>query len=177
MTYEKLTLSDNDKLNFISSFSTLFNAGIPIIEIVEALLEDSKGNTQKILLLIKEDLMQGKNLSTSLTRFPKSFDKVTISTIHASEEAGTLDVILKDILLQIQKDMEFKDKVKGALIYPLVILVVFLGVLVIILTVAIPKIASVFSRINVPLPIPTQILIASSNLLVNHTIPVIISTV
>lgn len=171
---EKLTLSDNDKLNFINSFSTLFNAGIPIIEIVDSLLEDSKGNTQKILTILREDLIQGKRLYTSLLRFPRTFDKVTINTIRAAEEAGTLDIILKDILIQIKKDMELEDKLKGALVYPAIIMVVFFGVLILILTVAIPKIAEVFSRLDIVLPLPTRMLIAVSDLLMNHTIPTIL---
>ncbi len=154
-----VTLSNNDKLSFIGTFSTLISAGIPILETVESLHEDAKGNTKKILELIGDDLVQGKSLHISFSKFPRVFDKVMINIIKASEEAGTLDVVLKDLKKQIQKDMEFSDNVKSALTYPIIIFVVFLSVLFIILVVAMPKIATVFEQLKVDLPLPTKILI------------------
>ncbi|MEK9201507.1 MAG: type II secretion system F family protein [Patescibacteria group bacterium] len=168
-----VTLSNNDKLSFIGTFSTLISAGIPILETVESLHEDAKGNTRKILELIGDDLVQGKSLHISFSKFPRVFDKVMINIIKASEEAGTLDVVLKDLKKQIQKDMEFSDNVKSALTYPIIIFVVFLSVLLIILVVAMPKIATVFEQLKVDLPLPTRILIYGSNLITHYPIPLI----
>ncbi len=168
-----VTLSNNDKLSFIGTFSTLISAGIPILETVESLHEDAKGNTKKILELIGDDLVQGKSLHISFSKFPRVFDKVMINIIKASEEAGTLDVVLKDLKKQIQKDMEFSDNVKSALTYPIIIFVVFLSVLFIILVVAMPKIATVFEQLKVDLPLPTKILIYGSNLITHYPIPLI----
>ena len=168
------SIPNNDKLSLISNLSTMLTAGIPILETVDALLEDSKGGTKKILDTMREDLIQGKQLNSSLSKFPMVFDKVTINVIKASEEAGTLDITLKDLKEQIRKDMEFSDKVKSAMVYPLVIVLVFFGVLLMMLTVVIPRISTVFSRLNVTLPLPTRIMIFVSNLLMTYTIPVII---
>lgn len=169
-----LSLSGNDKLGLISNLSTMITAGIPILETVDSLLEDAKGNTKKVLEAVREDLIQGKHLYSSFTRFPGIFDKVTVNIIKASEEAGTLDVTLKDLKSQIKKDMEFADKVKGALTYPVLILLVFFGVLLMILVVVIPKISTVFLRLKVVLPLPTIILIYVSNAILTYTIPIII---
>ncbi len=166
-----VTLSNNDKLSFIGTFSTLISAGIPILETVESLHEDAKGNTKKILELIGDDLVQGKSLHISFSKFPRVFDKVMINIIKASEEAGTLDVVLKDLKKQIQKDMEFSDNVKSALTYPIIIFVVFLSVLFIILVVAMPKIATVFEQLKVDLPLQTRILIFGSKLITHYPIP------
>lgn len=173
MTKERITLSGNDKFAFISNLATMLSAGIPILETVDSLMEDAKGNQKKVLQVMREDLMQGKRIYTSLAKFPEIFDKVTINIVKASEEAGTLDVTLKDLKVSIKKDMEFSDKVKSALFYPIFIMVVFFGVLLMILIVVVPKIASVFSQLNVVLPLPTVILIFASNLILQNTIPVV----
>ena len=173
MLNKEITLKNTDKLNLLSNFSTMITAGIPILETVDSLLEDSKGNTKKVLEIIREDILQGNHLYASFTKFPNIFDKVTVNVLRASEEAGTLDVTLLDLKDQIQKEIEFKDKIKTALIYPIIILVIFFGVLLMILIVVIPKISTVFSRLNVELPLPTKILIFASNGLMNYTLPVI----
>lgn len=173
MKNENIDLSSSDKLGLISNLSTMLGAGIPILETVESLEEDSKGNTKKILIALREDLMQGKHVYTTFSRFPSIFDKVTVNVIKASEEAGTLETTLKDIKSQVIKEMEFNDKIRSALIYPLVIVIVFIGVLLVMLIVVIPRISSVFSQLNVKLPLPTKIMIFASNLILQNTIPVL----
>lgn len=174
---KKLSLKNNDKLALLGNLSTMITAGIPILETVDSLLEDSKGSSKKVLEVMREDMIQGQHIYSSFAKFPDAFDKVTVNVLKASEEAGTLDVTLKDLKTQMQKEMEFNDKVKAALIYPVVIMVVFIGVLLVILVVVIPKISTVFTRLNVKLPLPTKILIFLSNALVNYTIPVLIGIV
>ncbi len=165
-----LRISDSDKLSIFSTLSTMMSAGIPILESTESILDDSKGNAKKIMESVKEDLVQGRSLSSAFAKFPSSFDKVTINVIKASEEAGTLEDVLKDLKNQLQKDMEFMDNVKSAVTYPLVILILFIAVLTIILVVVMPKIAVVFTSLHVTLPLPTRILIFMSDVLLNYTL-------
>ncbi len=170
MKTENITLSTNDKLNLISNISTMLGAGIPILETVDSLLEDTKGGTKKVLSALREDLIQGKHISASFARFPLIFDKVTINIIKASEEAGTLEITLKDLKTQIRRDIEFTDRVRSSLTYPFIIVIVFFGVMLLILTVVVPKIATVFLRLKTTLPLPTRILIFASNIIVNNTV-------
>jgi type IV pilus assembly protein PilC len=174
MKKNNFSLPSKDKLSLISNLSTMLTAGIPILETIDALLEDSKAGTKKVLETMREDLIQGKQLNASFAKFPMVFDKVTVNVVKASEEAGTLDVTLKDLKEQIKKDMEFSDKVKSSLVYPFVIVLVFFGVLIMMLTVVIPRISTVFSRLNVVLPLPTRIMIVASDLIMKYTIPVIL---
>lgn len=174
---EGMSLSNNDKLGMLSDLGTMLSAGIPLLECVDALLEDAKGNHKKFVEVLREDLTQGKHVYFTFSKFPNVFSKVTTSIIKASEEAGTLDVTLKDLKESLKKDMEFSDKIKSALIYPLFIVIVFFAVLLMILIVVVPKISSVFSRLHIELPLPTKILIFMSNLLLSQTIPVIITLV
>ncbi len=168
-----LSLSANDKMGMVSNMHTMLAAGIPILEVISSLLEDAKGSQKKILLAIRSDLEQGQHLYYSFSRFPRVFDKVTISIIKASEESGTLDAALADMKANILKDREFNDRIRGAMIYPVFIMVVFVVVMVVILVVVVPKISTVFSRLNVELPLPTKVMIFLSDILVNQTLAVI----
>lgn len=172
-----ISLSSKDKLSLISDLATMLAAGIPILEAVESLLEEADGNQRRILLTLKKDLEQGTKISESFARFPKAFDPVTINLIHAAEEAGTLDTSLKDLIENIKKDIEFSDKVKAALAYPLVVFVVFSVVFITILVFVIPRIGLVFSQLRIQMPLPTRILIFISNLLLQYTPLVILGVV
>jgi len=150
-------------------------AGISILEAIDALLEDAKGKNKKFLEIIREDIVQGNHLNYSFAKFPQIFDAITINLIKAAEEAGTLEITLKDIRINIQKEIEFSDKVKQAMIYPILIGLVFLGVLLMMLVVVIPKISEVFLRLNVVLPLPTKILIFTSQIFLKNTWVILIS--
>lgn len=168
------TLSSSDKIALISNLHTMLASGIPILETVESLLEDAKGSQKKLLQAMRQDLGQGQHLYVTFAKFPKIFDKVTVSIIKAAEESGTLDTALEDLKTNIKREIEFNDKIRSALIYPVFILGVFVLVLVVILVVVIPKIATVFKQLNVTLPLPTKILIFLSDSLLTYTIPIIV---
>jgi type IV pilus assembly protein PilC len=170
MKTENITISSADKISLVSNFSTMLTAGISILEVVESLLEDAKGNMKKLLTVVRDDLIQGKHLHNSFAKFPNIFDKVMVNILKAAEEAGTLDQSLKEIRANIKKQEEFKDKVKGALMYPIIIFFVFIGVMLMILLVVIPKIGGVFTQLGIELPLPTRIMIYVSNLLIHQTL-------
>lgn len=173
MGEQQVKLGNSEKIALIGSLATMLSAGIPILDVVNSLLEDSKGGQLKILTALHEDLMQGKHVYVTFSRFPRVFDKVTVSVVKASEEAGTLDVTLRDLKQTVQKEIEFSDKVRSAMIYPVFIVGIFFAVLLMILIVVVPKISQVFSRLKVDLPLPTRILIFLSNLILNNTILVV----
>ncbi len=169
-------LSSNDKIALVSNLHTMLSSGIPILETVQSLLEDSKGAQKKLLEQMKADLGQGQHMYITFEKFPKIFDKVTVSIVKAAEESGTLDTALADLKNTIRKDIEFNDKIKSALIYPIFIMIVFVLVLLVILVVVVPKISTVFVRLGVDLPLPTQIMIFMSDAIMNYTIPIIAVT-
>lgn len=171
---KKIRISTTEKLGLISNLATMLAAGIPILEVVDSLLEDAKGNQKKFLESLKSDLSQGNHVADAFAKFPMIFDKITVNLIKASEEAGTLDVTLDDLKASIKKDSEFSDKIRGALTYPVLIFFVFSGVLLMILIVVVPKISGVFLRLNAELPLPTKVLIWMSQLLTEYTIFVVI---
>lgn len=166
-----IKLSSSEKIALISNLSTMLSAGIPILDAVSNLLEDAKGNQKKVLDTLRDDLTQGHQVNYTLSRFPNVFDKVTVNVVKASEAAGTLDVTLKDLRENLRKQNEFSDKIKSALLYPIFIISVFVLVLLINLVFVIPRVAQVFKSLRVPLPLPTQVLIFISDLMVKNTLP------
>ncbi len=170
-------ISAQEKLYLISNLGTLIASGIPIIEAIDSLVDDSKGQIRKLLLVLKDDLNQGKTIAESFARSPKAFDPVTINLIKASEEAGTLETTLKDISTSVAKDLEFSGKVKGALAYPVLVVVVLISVIILNLFFVIPRIGRVFANLNITLPLPTKILIAVSRFTTQNTIAVILAIV
>jgi len=161
-------LSPKEKIQLLGNMGTMLAAGIPILESVNSLLEESRSNTKKILTILKKDLEAGQHIHVSFAKFPRSFDKVTVNLVKAAEKAGTLETALKDIKGSIQKEMKFNDKVKSAMMYPIFVMFVFIGVMLMMLIVVIPKISKVFTRLKADLPLPTKMLIAASNILINH---------
>ena len=104
------TMSSGDKIALVSNLHTMLASGIPILETVDSLLEDSKGGTKKLLETMRQDLGQGRHIYATFAKFPKIFDKVTISIIKASEESGTLDTALEDLQSNIKKEIELVKK-------------------------------------------------------------------
>ena len=174
---KSLSLSSSEKLNIIENLGTLLSAGIPILESVDSLLEETKGNTTKILETLKEDLNQGKTIAYSLTRHPKAFDPITVNLIKAAEEAGTLETALKDLTQSIKKDIDFANQVKGSMVYPILVLIVLLAVILLNLFFVIPRVSQVFTRLTVQIPLPTKILIFISNFANDNLIYVITATI
>src|SRR3989344_1650767 len=174
MNTHAIFLSTNEKIGLMSNLSTMLTAGIPILEAVDSLELDAKGSTKIVLQELRTDLNEGERVYSTMSKFPRVFDKVMVSLVKASEEAGTLNQILKDLKESIKKEAEFTDKIKSALTYPVLILIIFMAVLLMILIVVIPKISTVFSRLSVQLPLPTRILIIASNLILHNTVPLLL---
>lgn len=166
-------LSVGDKVSLFGNLSTMVSAGISLLEAIDSLAQDTTGQLKTVLSAVIADLHQGKRVSVSLAKFPHSFDSVTINLIRAAEEAGTLETTFRDLKEYIQKEAEFMDKVRLALVYPIFIIVVFTGVLAAILFFVVPRIALVFTRLNIRLPLPTRILVSTSDLLTHYPLQVL----
>ena len=170
MDLSKVNLTPSEKISLIGNMATMLTSGIPILEVVESLLDGAKGGPKEVLTALRDDVSQGKQIHASFARFPKVFDSVTVNVIKASEKAGTLDTTLKDLRDTIRKQNEFNDKVKSAFLYPAFIGVTFVGILLLNLFFVIPKVATVFNNLKIPLPLPTKILIFLSDLVTKNTV-------
>lgn len=155
-------LRARDKLTLITNLGTMLSSGIPILEAVDTLLDESKGPMRAVLILMREGLEQGKPISQAMKSAPYAFDEVTVNIVKAAEEAGTLEEALADLQTTIKKDIEFSDQLRSSLVYPIFVIVIFFGVLTLILTFVVPRISKVFLGLRLDLPLPTKILMATS---------------
>lgn len=173
---QSISLSGDDKLLLVGNLGTMLASGISIMESVDSLRDDAKGNLRLVLEKLKDDIEQGLQVYESLGQFTNVFDGVTINIIRAAEQSGNLDKVLKDVRETMMKDMEFRDRVKGAMTYPMFIMIVFVGVLLGMLYGIVPKIGTVFKSLRIPLPTPTRVLIAMSDFMVANTLQVLVGS-
>jgi len=144
----------------------MLKSGIPISAVIETLVEQAKSGTfKKILNQVKADVSRGQSLEKSLGQFPRVFDKFYLSLISIGEESGTLEESLIYLVEQMEKEKDLRQKVQGAMLYPLIVLAAT-GVIGLVLAFFIlPQIIDLFESLDVELPLTTSILIAVAKLL------------
>lgn len=166
MKASNIQLRGKDKLALFTDMSTMLTAGIPIMEIIESLSRDAKGDTRVIFETLHRSLVNGEPLSQGMAAFPRTFDAVTLNTMRAAEAGGTLEETLQDLVRTLKKELEFSDTIRTAMIYPAFIGVLFLGIVLLMLTFVIPRISEVFTSLRVAMPPATRLMIALSNFFV-----------
>jgi len=167
--FSKVSLSD--KMMFARNLSVMITAGLTIAKSVKNLSEQTKNKKlSQVLLSIYEDINAGKNLSDSMARFPGIFDELFVNMVKVGEIGGNLDETLQIVSIQLEKEYTLRSKVRGAMIYPAVILIAMLGVAFLMLTYILPQITGVFKDMDVELPKSTQFVINLSEFLSNHSV-------
>ena len=156
-------ITSKDVTIFTRQLSTMINAGLPITEALLILRSQSKGAMQKIVAQILADVEAGESLSGSVAKHPKIFSPTYIALIKSGEVGGVMDAVLSRLAENMEKQQEFNSRVKGALIYPTIIVIGMVLVSVIMMIFVIPKLLSLYADFNATLPLPTRILIGISN--------------
>lgn len=158
-----------EKVMFSRQFATMIGAGIPIIRSLHILKEQTANKVlANALQSIAHDVESGTALSDALGKFPRIFSPVYISMVRAGEIGGILDDVLSRLADQIEKDADLVSKVRGAMIYPSLIVVVMIFALIFIMTVVIPQLQVVFDSIDTELPWNTKLLLSLSGALQNY---------
>lgn len=155
-------ITPSDVATFTRQLSTMINAGLPITEGLLILRSQSKGSMQKIVAQILADVEAGDSLSNAFAKHPKIFSPTYIALVKSGELGGVLDQVLARLSDNLEKQEEFAGQVKGALIYPAVIVTGMVVVSIILMIFVIPKLTSLYADFNAALPLPTQILIGIS---------------
>jgi len=169
---ERITISD--VAAFTRQLSTMINAGLPITEALLILRSQSKKSMQRIVAQLLADVEAGESFSNALNRHPKVFNKTYMSLVKSGEVGGVLDAVLLRLADNLEKQQEFGSKVKGALIYPVIIIVGMVIVTFVMMIFVIPKMMSLYADFNAELPLPTKILIGISNLFIKYWFVVIL---
>lgn len=158
-------ISTKDKVLFSRQLATLINAGLPLVQSLRNVATQTSNKKFKIIInSIITDVEAGKALSRSLSNYPKVFDAVFVNLVAAGETSGTLDVSLERIANQQEKQAEIISKVRGAMAYPLIVLLVMVAVVGFMVLRVLPEVQKIYQGIeNVELPLLTRILLMVSD--------------
>ena len=154
---------------FVRQFSVMINAGLPLVQCLDILgSQEEDKNFAAVILATRTDVESGASLADAMKKHPKTFDPLFTNMIAAGEAGGILDTILKRLATYIEKAVKLAGQVKSAMIYPIAVIVIAGAVVGVILWKVIPTFAQLFSGLGADLPLPTRVVIALSNNLVNY---------
>ena len=156
-------VTQKDVILFCRQFSTMIDAGLPIIQCMDILHSQQENVTfKKMLKSIKDQVESGSTLADSLKKYPGQFDDLFVNMVAAGEAGGILDTILRRLSGYMEKAAKLKSQVKGALTYPIVTIIIAILVVAIILVFVIPVFQEMFADMGGTLPTPTLIVVAMS---------------
>ncbi len=154
----------DDLVVFTRQFATMIDAGLPIVQGLEILAQQQPNPTfKKVLMEVKADVEGGSTFAEALRKHPKVFDTLFVSLVAAGEVGGVLDTVLNRLATQMEKAKEVREKVKKALRYPTIVIVVAVVVVAAMMKFVIPTFAKMFEDMGGQLPLPTRIAINMSN--------------
>lgn len=160
-----------EKLFFIEHLKVLVKAGLSISDSLKTLAEQTENKRFKqILSEIKNGIEKGDTLAKNIAKFPRVFPKIFVSMTEAGEISGTLEENLNQLAIQMKKEHTLRVRIRSALTYPVVVLIATAGIVTVLLTYVVPRIVSVFSEMEAELPLPTRILIAVDDFILEHYI-------
>jgi len=169
-------VTEKDIVVMTRQFATMIDAGLPLVQCLEILYSQQDNRTfRKILKNIKEDVEEGSTFADALKHHPEAFDDLFVNLVAAGEIGGILDIILNRLAAYIEKASKLKKKVKGAMTYPIVVMVIAVMVVAVILIFVIPVFQSMFADFGRALPVPTQIVVAISNFVKSNIIYMIVA--
>ena len=160
-------ITPGDIATFTRQLSTMINAGLPITEAILILRSQSKGSMQKIVAQILADIEAGESFSNSLSRHPKIFSRTYIALVKSGEVGGVMDAVLLRLADELEKQQEFNGRVKGALIYPVIVVAGMVIVGFVMMVFVIPRLTSLYVDFGATLPLPTRILMGVSNFVIH----------
>lgn len=164
-------ISTNDVVTFTRQFSTMISAGLPMSRCLEVLIgQTDNPNFRKVLADILKGVEGGSSLSDSLSKHPDVFSRTYQALVRAGESSGNLDVILKRLATTLEADRALKSKLKGAMIYPVIVIIAMVGVFILMMTMVIPQLADMYESMDVELPTPTKVMISISDFFTTNAI-------
>ena len=160
----KKKVKPEDVVIFSKQFATMVKAGLPILNVLSMLRDQLEHPELKIIVEdIRKSLEGGMTLSKCFEKYPKIFDNIYINLIKAGEASGKLDVFLLKLVDSLEKREKVKKKIKGALMYPMVMFTVAITVMVFMLIKVVPIFAEMYEGMGVELPTPTAVIMAGSD--------------
>lgn len=161
-------VSMNDIVNFTRQLSTMFVAGLSLPDSLQILRTQTTNPAfARMLSEIERAIVGGGNLADAFSKYPHHFSPIYISLVRAGEASGLLDKVLMQLAETLESQREFRAKVVGALIYPVMIVVGMIVVVIIMMVVVMPKLTDLYTDFGIELPVTTKLLIALSNFIIH----------
>lgn len=143
--------------------ATLLNAGIPLIEGLYLLEQQAENKALKnILKKVRADVIAGDSFSSAISKYPKQFSRLYVNMIRSGEVSGELETVCQRLAHLMEKTMALQAKIQGAMVYPAFTVLVIIAVIVVIMIVVVPQFETMFANYNAELPLPTQVLLVTS---------------
>ena len=159
-------IKTRDVVVFTRQFATMINAGLPLVQSLAILADQTENKAfRKVIAQVQGDVESGQNFADALRRHPRVFSELYVNMVAAGEAGGILDTILNRLAVFLEKSDALKRKVRGAMVYPAVMLVVVIASTSILLWKVVPIFATIFSDAGLALPLPTRIVLALSSFL------------
>jgi type IV pilus assembly protein PilC len=178
ISFLKPKVTKKDLVVFTRQFSTMIDAGLPLVQGLTILAEQSENPTFKAILKeITKDVEGGSTLAEAMKKHPKVFDALFVNLVAAGEVGGILDTILRRLAQFIEKAEKLKSQIKGAMTYPVVVMAIAILVIAVILVFVIPVFEDMFKSFGSALPAPTQIVVSMSRFMKGNIHWVIIALV
>ena len=166
ITKEKLP--QGELMHFSRQLSAFVRAGIPLIEAIEVIEEEADDKTLRMVLQgVRESLITGETFSEALRPYETLFPKFYVDMVRAAELTGSLDDVLRELAGYIKRDLEARNKIKSALVYPLVVLFMAVATVIVLSTFVLPRFKVFFEGFHATLPLPTRMLISLTNFVSN----------
>ncbi len=167
-------IKESDVIIFARQFSTMIDAGLPLLQCLDILYSQQENPTfKKQLKHIKESVETGETFADALKKYPQTFSELFVNMISAGEAGGILDVILQRLSAYAEKMAKLKKQVKGAMTYPAITLAVAVIVVGVILVFVIPVFERMFASMGSALPAPTQMVVTMSNFVLSYIVYII----
>jgi type IV pilus assembly protein PilC len=165
----KKGVSTRDVVIFTRQFATMINAGLPLVQSLSILAQQTENKTLKdVTKQVVYDVEAGNTLADALSKHPRAFPDLYVNMVAAGEAGGILDTILLRLATFLEKNDALLRKVKGALVYPAVIISVAVIAVAVLLIFVIPTFSSMFASVNMTLPLPTRVVIGASQFLLRY---------
>lgn len=157
-------VTKKDIVIFTRQFSTMIDAGLPLVQGLTILADQAENKTfKRILKEVVKDVEGGSSLAEALEKHPQVFDSLFVNLVAAGEVGGILDTILQRLAAYIEKAEKLKSQIKGAMTYPIVVVAIAIIVISVIMIFVIPVFQDMFASFGKALPVPTQIVVAMSD--------------
>lgn len=153
-----------DKIFFTQNLQVMLKAGLTVTRALTTLAEQTTNKRLGLILTdMKAEVEKGTPLSDSLNKYPKVFPEIFVNMIRAGEKSGKLEEVLIQLTTQLQKNYTLVSKIRGAMTYPIIVIVAMIGIGIAMFIFVIPQITAIFGEINADLPFPTRVIIALNN--------------